>query len=114
MTPCPCCGQSVDTDDLLVSLETNRASRGGLTTKHMSPQQAEILWALRQRHPETVSYDAAMGVMYGRGQEIRAEMPNRVMRVNVSRLRRIIAPLNVGIINRYGDGYALDIRPCSH
>lgn len=109
MNTCPCCGQQVDNNDLLISLETNTVSRDGVVL-HLHPQQAEVLWALQRASPRTVTYEQLESAMYGpRGS--RSDNVNLILKVAISVMRKKLKPLRIGIENRYGEGYALNVAP---
>jgi DNA-binding response OmpR family regulator len=104
---CPCCGaEIVFAPDLIVSLDYNTASRNGVMVG-MEPQSAVLLHELARQWPATVRYDRLETVMYGHTDR-RGDFLS-VIKVRVSRLRRDLKPLRVGIGNAYGVGYRLEL-----
>ena len=107
MNICPCCKQPVANNDLLVSLDTNYASRNGKVV-HLEPQSAVLLSVLHDKAPGVVTMEQIIRAMYGR-EEPRSEAPGTVMKVRISHMRRLLAPLGVKIVSEYGRGYRLDV-----
>jgi DNA-binding response OmpR family regulator len=103
---CPCCGQGVDARDLYVSADTNTASRWA-TEIRLGPQDAEILSMLNAGRPGTIRAEKIMAGLYGRGDW--PENPRNVLRVKISRIRRMVASLGVGIEGHYDRGYRLTL-----
>jgi DNA-binding response OmpR family regulator len=109
---CPTCGQQIAPLELLLSLETNMATRLGHTAK-LSPQQAEILHVLLTRQPRMVSAPDICAAIYGSTDGPYDEA--QVVRSQMANLRRNLAPLSVRIETVYGTGYrlVLDELPCA-
>ena len=107
MNICPCCKQPVVGNDLLVSLDTNCVSRNG-TIVHLEPRMVVLLSVLHNKAPGVVSIEKIIRAMYGR-EEPRSEAPETVLRVRISQMRRLLAPLGVEIKNEYGRGYRLNV-----
>jgi len=103
---CPCCGQSVDAAELYVSLDINRVSRWAIEIR-LGPQDAEILSMLNLGRPGTVRAEKIMAGLYGRGAW--PENPRNVLRVKISRIRRMVAALGVGIEGHYDRGYRVTL-----
>lgn len=102
---CPCCGQDTpDGRSLVVSLETNIASRWGRTVR-LTPQQAEILHILSSRAPGTVREEPLVSGLYGYSDP--PEKPSKTLRVQMVHIRNAVAPLGVNIKNVFGIGYRL-------
>lgn len=105
---CPCCGQSVtEAETLLVSLDTNAASRLGNVVQ-LEPRMAELLFALRERFPKPLTMAGAIKALVGIGREPRNV--ETLVKVQISRLRRALAPLGVMIETRYTAGWRLVFR----
>jgi DNA-binding response OmpR family regulator len=102
---CPCCGQPVSTDGLLVSLDGNAASRWGHLLK-MRWQEAEVLYLLYSAYPGMVTYERMITQVYGRNEP---ECAKKVLEAVYSRLRRIMAPLGVTVDVVWGRGVRLSI-----
>ena len=109
MTRCPCCGQPVDTDDLLVSLDANTASRNGQTV-HLTPQLAVLAYVLNKARPGMVEHDSLVDAIYGRSADITSEQPKLVARVLLSQNRRLLKSLGVSIVPVYGEGYRMVVE----
>lgn len=109
---CPTCGQQIAPLQLLLSLETNKATRLGRTAA-LSPQQAEILHVLMKRQPRAVSAADISAAIYANGDGPDDEA--QVVRVQMWKMRRHLAPLCVRIETIHGTGYrlALDDLPCA-
>ena len=99
-------GQAVDARDLYVSLDTNHASRWA-TEIRLGPQDAEILSMLNIGRPGTIRAEKIMAGLYGRGDW--PENPRNVLRVKISRIRRMVGSLGVGIEGHYDRGYRLTL-----
>lgn len=94
MNTCPCCGQSVPTDSLLVSLDTNTASRNGVTIS-LTPSETEILFALARRFPSPASRDALLLARFGR-----VDAPgSNIIDAMLSHMRKAVGALGVRIVN---------------
>ena len=91
MTHCPCCGQGVDSDGLLFSLDTNRVSRLGCEVR-LQPMEAEVLDVLLRRHPQRTSLGMLRQAIYG-AQE--GPPTNLSLRTTVSHLRSFLGALGV-------------------
>lgn len=109
---CPTCGQQISPLQLLLSLENNTATRLGRVDK-LPPQQAEILHVLLKRQPCTVSAADICAAIYANGDGPDDEM--QVVRVQMWKMRRRLAPLAVRIETIHGTGYrlVLDDLPCA-
>lgn len=103
---CPCCAQAVSAGGLYVSHDTNKASRWGVEVR-LGPQDAEILSMLNAGRPGTIRAEKIMAGLYGRGDW--PENPRNVLRVKISRIRRMVGPLGVGIEGHYDRGYRLTL-----
>jgi len=107
MTLCPCCGQRVDTDSLLVSLETNTVSRRGHTAT-LSPTHIEILHKLQQTYPLPATHESLDNALYGKTTlNSRSEQPKLVVRVHISQMRRALRAMGIEIEPVYGVGYRM-------
>jgi DNA-binding response OmpR family regulator len=104
---CPCCGAEIGfAPDLIVSLDYNTASRNGVMIG-MEPQSAVLVHELTRQWPGNVPFERLERVMYGwtdHSGDFRS-----VLKVRISRLRRDLKPLGVGIANYYGVGYRLEL-----
>lgn len=106
---CPCCGQRIaDGESLVVSLETNTASRLG-TTVQLTPRMAEILTVLRGRYPGSANTGGLIRAIYGHRDEPASAYT--ALRVHISYLRRRLAPLGVAIEVTYTAGWRLAFMP---
>lgn len=104
---CPCCGAPIKTD-IVVSLDFNHVTRGGKSVP-LSPTQAEILEVMRHRYPGPVTVDYLLDTIYGRHGFAAEKLvnANNTMKVQMSNLRKKIAPLGLKIASVYGVGWRL-------
>lgn len=104
---CPCCGAPIKTD-IVVSLGINQVSRGGKSVT-LSPTQAEIIEVMRRRYPGTVTVDYLLDTVYGRHGFAAEKLvnANNTMKVQMSNLRKKIAPLGLKITSVHGVGWRL-------
>ncbi len=109
---CPTCGQQIAPLQRLLSLEANTVTRFGRVAK-LPPQQAEILHVLLKRQPRTVSSADICAAIYANGDGPDHEA--QVVRVQMWKMRRHLAPLGVRIETIHGSGYrlVLDDIPCT-
>lgn len=99
---CPCCGQETGVaHDLLVSLDANAVSRFGEIVS-LRPQEAVIVSELWRRHPATLRRTTLLSALYGSGDW--PETAESVVKVQIHRIRRALAPLGVEIITIGGRG----------
>jgi DNA-binding winged helix-turn-helix (wHTH) protein len=113
MNICPCCGQSVDTSDIMLSLESNVIARGSRLLR-LSPMEAEMMALLLQRHPNRVTIDHFWRAIYGRTEGPDSDMS---LRTSICKLRKQIRPLGIEVESYYSrgvrleGGYRLVIKP---
>jgi DNA-binding winged helix-turn-helix (wHTH) protein len=105
MTTCPCCGQPVAKEDLILSLETNSATRWGRTEK-LTPRYAELLHILWSARPKAVPMDRVISRLYGLAEIGDAE---RAIRVLVSQTRERFARLGLRVEYHRRRGYILSL-----
>ncbi len=108
MNTCPCCGQSVDTGDLLVSLDSNTASRNGVTVL-LTPTQVDIVQALLAALPGNVAHERFTRILWGERTRGPSD-PKLVVRVEISHMRKRLADLGVSIVPVYGEGYRMVVE----
>ncbi len=104
---CPACGQPVNGDELIVSLDTNSISRWGQVIK-LPPQATEIMHAIKMDHPNACRPTTIQRRIYGGGEW--PEDADNVLNVYVSKIRRLIAPLGVTIQRYHSRGYRLSLH----
>lgn len=105
ITICPCCGQNVPDANLIVSLETNTASRGSRVAK-LENGQADILSVLAAAWPGIVTHATIANALWGTSSGPSNE--SVIVRVTISAMRKRIKPLGVKIVPVYGRGYRLE------
>lgn len=105
---CPCYHQPIaDESDLLVSLETNAASRWGVVV-HLTPFQAVILDMLARSPRRTISRDYLLTGLHGYfGSD--AENGASALAMHISYLRSRIRTLDVEIDCIRTRGYRIRI-----
>jgi DNA-binding response OmpR family regulator len=91
---------------IVVDLNHNIATRGA-DNVHLTPICASMLYQLAHDYPKVVSVPDLLRAAYGKRPP---NSPNTV-RVMISDLRKVIAPLKANIHNRHGWGYRLDLEP---
>jgi DNA-binding response OmpR family regulator len=101
---CPCCGQPIDRDRLIVDLNTNVVVYGGKQVLIGKPQVAALLHGLAEAWPKTVSHSDLGYAIWGLcGPERMRES----IAVHVSLARKVINPLGLSIEPIEGRGYRL-------
>lgn len=106
---CPCCGQPVaDGDDLIISLDTNSASRWGEVVR-MQPQAIEILHALNEAFPGSLDEGRFMSALWGITDG--PDQPSNLVKSRISTLRTLMASLGVAIDNVQPRKYRLRFEP---
>lgn len=103
MSICPCCGQSVEFNGLMVDLNTNRVVFNGKTVI-VSPKLAVLLHVLLEAYPKTVSYDAIAFGMWG-NREPDQSLGN--IRVYASHARKLLAEFEASVETISGRGFRL-------
>src|SRR5215472_7293228 len=112
MNICPCCGQSIDISDVLLSLETNTISRAGRMVS-LAPMEAEIMALMLKRYPNRVTMNQIWHAIYGHAE---GPATNMSLRTTICWLRRMIWQLGLEIGSyyshrtRYNGGYRLIIK----
>lgn len=106
-TTCPCCGNAVQVDKPLVSLDTNTISWKGQTRAVTAGAQTTIVDRLVTRTPGAVSFDALVEAIWGFNDP--PETANKVIAVQVCKLRKTLAPLGIEVRNAHNLGYYLVI-----
>lgn len=101
---CPTCGSQISPLTLAVCLQSNVATRLGLTVK-LSPHRAVMLAALIDRHPRAAAVTHIAARLWG--AEDGPENERNTIAVQMAHLRRSLAPLGVQIPLRYKTGYRL-------
>ncbi len=102
---CPHCGAPMRSlPALLVEPSKRTATRFGITVG-LTGQQTVILDLLDRRYPSYVRAEAVVEQIYGQYNE--PDQAERVVMVQISYLRRVVAGLGVTIDNVHGVGYRL-------
>ena len=103
---CPCCGAELQNQRPRVDLNANVFLHKGAQI-HLSPTQAELMETLIRRAPGIVSHDTLIRHLWG--QDEPAD-PRKNIQVHVCRLRVLLAPLGVSIVNVLDTGYRLYVE----
>jgi len=101
---CPCCGQRVSNDRLLVDLNTNIAVYQGQEDEVRPPQVADLVHEIAQAWPKTVTHIDLGYAIWGLFEP---ELMLSSIRVHVSMARKIICRLGLAIEAIEGRGYRL-------
>lgn len=103
---CPCCGAELQNQQPRVDLNANVFLLRGVQIP-LSPTQAELMETLIRRAPGVVTHDTLIRHLWGSDEPAD---PLRNIRVHVCRLRVLLAPLGVSIINVLDVGYRLFVE----
>lgn len=103
---CPCCGATLKNQQPRVDLNSNHLVFRGRTVA-LSPKQAELMESLLRRAPGVVAHDTLVRHLWGRDEPAD---PAKNIQVHVHRLRRVLAPLGISIINVLEVGYRVAIE----
>ena len=106
VSTCPCCGAALQNRRPRVDLNANVFLFKGVQI-HLSPTQAELMETLIRRAPGIVSHDTLIRHLWG--QDEPAD-PRKNIQVHVCRLRVLLAPLGVSIVNVLDTGYRLYVE----
>lgn len=100
---CPTCNQPVDEPEFTIDLDRNvLLTRNGSAV--LTAKLAEILSVLHHAYPGPVARDRLMQKVYG----LSIAVPDhRTLAVHISRLRRILTPLEFGIEGCVDGSYRL-------
>jgi len=104
ISACPCCGQQIASDRLLVDLNTNIAVYQNKEVEIRPPQVAVLVHALAQAWPKTVTHIDLGYAIWGLFEP---ELMLSSIRVHVSMARKIICRLGLVIEAIEGRGYRL-------
>ena len=100
---CSTCGQELPESRLLIDLNTNTVTQGGVVTK-LAPLDAELLSVLQEAAPRFVTPRFIEDRLLGLESEERCEAWTRI---RVKMLREKLRALPLKIENRTGVGYRL-------
>lgn len=102
---CPLCGHSITEleNKIIVDLTSNTVitPMGGV---HLPPKEAELAFILVKRMPTFVYHEVLYTYLWG-GQE--PALPDASLKVYISRLRKLLAPIGIEVENRTGCGYRM-------
>lgn len=100
---CPCCGKPLTSDEIKVDLNSNTLAVGWVAEQvSLSPQTAEVAFALAQVSPKFIPMAALTAAVWGK-----ATVAGTALRNHIGRLREQIAPLGLQVVAQYGAGYAI-------
>lgn len=104
MSLCPCCRQELpDRPAISVSLDSNHAVARGHFIE-LEPDMACVLDALAKGWPNSVAYERLIFSIWGHASPGTAI---NTLRVQITRIRKAIAPLGYTIVVVWGEGYRL-------
>lgn len=93
---CPCCGQPLANRELSVSLDTNMVRVGNQCVK-LTPMCAEILFVILGERPRSTTKEQLLRQVFG--SQPKTEASAISLQVAISRMRKKIRPLGIGIEN---------------
>lgn len=92
---CPCCGQPLANRELSVSLDTNMVRVGNQFAK-LTPLCAEILFVILGERPRSTTKEQLLRQVFASRE---TETSATSLQVAISRMRKKIRPLGIGIEN---------------
>lgn len=102
---CPTCGHVITDleNKISVDLTSNTVITliGGV---HLPPKEAELAFILVKRMPTFVYHEVLFTYLWG-GQG--PALPDASLKVYISRLRKLLAPIGIEVENRTGCGYRI-------
>lgn len=106
MTACPCCGSPMATHEIKVDLASNVLAVGWCDSSiELTATCAVIAQALAEAMPAGATMKAIGSAIWGAGE--RPPVWARAVRQNIMRLRKLIKPANLEIVNVQGRGYRM-------
>lgn len=105
MAKCPTCGQKLPDNKFHIDAENQVIMRGGIGVV-LTPHQMKIIQALWDGHPGWVSSLTVRDAVHGEKSNEAGKEKSTM--VQVSRLRKVLAPLSMGINWKYRTGYKLE------
>jgi DNA-binding response OmpR family regulator len=104
MSLCPCCRQPLpDRPAISVSLDSNHAVARGHFVE-LEPDMACVLDALAKSWPNSVAYERLIFAIWGCASP---QYALNTLRVHITRIRKVIAPLGYNVVVVWGEGYRL-------
>lgn len=103
---CPCCHQTVAANDLLVSVDANRATRAEKSV-HLTTHEAKVLYELKASAPKASSHERLAIAIYGYNDG--PQDVSRAIYVLISRLRTKVWNLGVRITSIPEVGYRIEL-----
>lgn len=116
MTLCPTCHQPVPLLVLGLTLDPvlGLVTRAGYdTTIHLQPTKVKILAALLKRNGKFTCRETLWDILYGDRPDADQPTSDKSLDVQILRLRRQLAPLDLVIANAWTHGWRLESRPRS-
>lgn len=89
-------------EPIYVSPHTGILSRHGNAVK-LTPTQERMFRLLHDYYPGVISHDRLLGQMNIRN----GSGSSRLLHVHITKLREMLAPLEIGVRNEWGRGYRL-------
>lgn len=108
---CPTCGQRCHIREaLLIDKMDGIVQRGERRVTISRGHAVELLSALHRVHPGGLTLAKLVHLLWADDRDGGPEAPEDAIRVKVSHLRPMLAPLGIGIKNTWG-GYRLVLHP---
>lgn len=102
---CPLCGHPVDGLPSIKVVPDRRGALIGGEFYHLPNQAMKILEILVNGHGRTLSNDFIIASLWNEADE--PEYAYDIVKVHISRLRRILRPAGIRIVTEWGFGYRL-------
>jgi DNA-binding response OmpR family regulator len=103
MSKCPCCGQPIASNDILVDLGSGRVTFNG-KVGYLTLKESMLVNCMVEAFPTTVSKDRLIMETYGQDEP---ESVENCIRVLVIKARKVLEPLGLRIESDYMRGYRL-------
>lgn len=101
---CPCCGQAVRANDVLLDYASNRLTHNGITI-YGTANQIDLLGLLLMRSPRVATHDDIIKAIWGDSDPLNAD---KCVQVMVCELRKKLTPeTGLRIETVYRRGYRL-------
>ena len=100
---CPCCGQSVPANEVLVYVAGNTVAYRGVSVR-VDPQMANLLALLSRHFPRVVAHAAIYQELWPGDRPLTVE---KCVQVYVNKLNNKLRPLGLRIENSFKRGYRL-------
>lgn len=102
---CPCCGGAVDPLALIVDLETNTVSSGGVAAR-LPAAVIEFASVVVAAYPATVSKERLASAIWGLGRGPDSYL--NTLNVHACRLRKALRPMGFDLLNVGGNRFRIE------